>query len=184
MRYPSKNSTAFMRSRERYGKLSNMTGGFPLEVNGIKFQGSEGLYQALKFPKKPKFQVAIGAATSGMGAKKLAYTKSKIRKDWDEVKIEAMRFALLQKFLQHPDEFGIALLETEFLQIVEKSYRDDFWGARPVGQYFVGTNTLGILLTQLRSFVRNHSADEIANLFLVKKNTKLLVVNRRIVQIN
>lgn len=34
---------AFMCSRERYGALSNMTGGFPLIVNGLEFQSGEGL---------------------------------------------------------------------------------------------------------------------------------------------
>ena len=40
----------FMRSREKHGQLSNMTFGYPLSVNGIDFQGPEGLYQALKYP--------------------------------------------------------------------------------------------------------------------------------------
>ena len=46
----------FMRSRDRYGRLSNMTSGFPLEVNRLRFQGPEGLYQAMKFPHDPAQQ--------------------------------------------------------------------------------------------------------------------------------
>ena len=60
----------FRRSRERFGQLSNMTGGYRLEVNGMTFQSPEGLYQALKFPNDPGFQEKIAKTTSAMTAKK------------------------------------------------------------------------------------------------------------------
>ena len=53
--YPQDTSAAFKRSKDQYGKLSNMTGGFSLTVNGLTFQSPEGLYQALKFPSNPQF---------------------------------------------------------------------------------------------------------------------------------
>ena len=43
-------SAPFMRSKERYGHLSNMTFGYQLTVNEITFQSPEGLYQGMKFP--------------------------------------------------------------------------------------------------------------------------------------
>ena len=40
--YQADSVAAFMRSRDRYGDLSNMTFGFPLAVNGAGFQGRRG----------------------------------------------------------------------------------------------------------------------------------------------
>ena len=152
---------AFMRSRERYGGLSNMTSGFRLELNGLVFQGPEGLYQALKHPHRPDHQADIARQPSGMEAKKTAYRDRGIRPDWEEVKIDAMAYTLAVKLAQHPDEFGAALGETQGRAIVEKSYRDEFWGARPSpdGATLNGCNVLGKLLTELRDLLEQHDGD-------------------------
>ena len=71
--YKSAECAAFMRSREKYGHLSNMTPHYPLQVNGLRFQGPEGLYQAFKYPEEPAFQERIAKANSGMAANKLTY---------------------------------------------------------------------------------------------------------------
>lgn len=63
--WPSAGCAAFMRSRERHGELSNMTFGFPLQLNGLTLQSSEGLYQALKFPSHPEVQRTIASQRSG-----------------------------------------------------------------------------------------------------------------------
>ncbi len=115
----------FMRSRERHGQLSNMTFGYPLAVNGLTFQGPEGLYQALKFPSNPDAQRAIARERSGMEAKKTAYTFSQgFRRDWEEVKLDAMAVTLAVKLIQHQEKFGKALSETGTMDIVEMSHRD------------------------------------------------------------
>lgn len=93
--WPAAQSAAFMRSRDRHGELSNMTGGFPLRVNGITFQSPEGLYQALKFSARPEIQQEIAAAPSGMAAKRAAYRHAAaFEPRWDDVKIDAMAFTL------------------------------------------------------------------------------------------
>ena len=46
---PASELAPFMRSKDRYGRLSNMTGGFPLKVAGTPHSGPESLYQALNF---------------------------------------------------------------------------------------------------------------------------------------
>ena len=90
----------FFRSRERHGDLSNMTGGFSLKVNGMDFQGPEGLYQALKFPEHPALQREIGRERSGMEAKKTAYAhRTGFHPKWDGVKLDAMAFTLGIKLL-------------------------------------------------------------------------------------
>ena len=155
---------AFMRSREAFGNLSNMTGGMPLSVNGLRFQSSEGLYQALKFPHDPERQRRIANAASGMDAKRVAYEQGATpMPGWDAARIPAMALTLAEKLRQHPVAFGRALRETRNRPIVEKSYRDDFWGARPrpagmsrnggrlsAVDCLTGRNALGKLLTALR----------------------------------
>ena len=158
--YDARECAAFMRSREMYGKLSNMTPGFPLRVNGIPFQSSEGLYQALKFPADPDLQRLIGSQPSGMQAKRSAYEgKPQAMDDWDSLRVQAMVFTIGVKLAQHHRRFGTALTDTGQLFIVEKSYRDRFWGASPEGQTLVGANVLGKILTAAKDALRQNQGD-------------------------
>ena len=181
-RYDAQQAAAFMRSKERHGDLSNMTGGMPISVNGIRFQSSEALYQALKYPQHPELQERIGSARSGMDAKRVAYEPDfPIRADWDDIRIDAMRYTVAHKLGQNPRRFGAALLATGKLPIVEKSYRDPFWGAVPQGQYLVGANHLGRILTDLRDLLLAHSEDtaQSARAFIAQTETHHLFVNGR-----
>ena len=179
--YETARSAAFMRSRDQYGDLSNMTFGFPLTVNGTEFQGPEGLYQALKFPHSPETQTAIASQRSGMDAKKAAYQDHNFRPDWEEIKVQAMRYTLAVKLRQHPRRFGEALEETGGLPIVERSNRDPFWGARPQGNTLEGVNMLGKLLTELRDTLRENGGDaaRAAAAFTARAPAELLSVNGR-----
>ena len=150
--YQLTESAAFRRSRDAYGQLSNMTWGYPLNVNGLTFQGPEGLYQAMKFPDHPEIQRSIAAARSGMEAKRAAYDQpEQPMAGWDQLRIQAMALTLAIKLMQHPAKFERALRETVDRDIVENSHRDPFWGARPVPGGYSGTNVLGRLLTALRN---------------------------------
>ena len=164
VQYTASDVAAFFRSKERYGKLSNMTFGFPLKCNDMPFQGPEGLYQALKFPGNIEKQASIALAKSGMDAKKLAYLdKSGWYEDWwNSVRVEAMAFTLAVKILQHPESYGAALRETTGKAIVEKSYKDDFWGAKPIQDSLIGKNTLGRLHTLLRHYLMEQNDARLA----------------------
>lgn len=179
--YQANDVAAFMRSREAYGDLSNMTGGMPICINGIRFQSSEGLYQALKFPNHPELQLRIGAAPGGMAAKRVAYHKDNpaITEGWEHLRYDAMRLALAEKLRQNPQRFAAALEQTGCRPIVEKSYRDQYWGARPEGSRLVGANTLGQLLDLLRLCLRQHdgNAAQAAQSILLMTDTRRLFVN-------
>ena len=123
----------FMRSRDKHGDLSNMTFGFPLLMNQVRFQGPEGLYQSLKFPHRPHHQLYIAQQRSGMDAKRAAYEIDDARPDWDEVRVTAMACTLAVKLSQHPRRFAHALLATGTAPIIVMSRRDAFWGAVPDG---------------------------------------------------
>ena len=147
------NPAAFRRSRDQWGEFSNMTGQFPITVNGIRFQSSEGLYQALKFPDDPTKQATIAQANSGYSAKQ-AQRSWQPYPGWDDDRVNAMRVALAFKLAQNP-RFAAILLNTDDRDIVENSSRDTFWGAQPVPEGFRGANVLGHLLMELRDTVRN-----------------------------
>ncbi len=154
--YCRSSAAVFLKTREQYGGLSNMAGGFPLCVNGVAIRSSEALYQACRFPYLPDVQRLIIEQISPMSAKmKGKPYRRDSRPDWDNVRIKIMRWCLRVKLAQNWETFSKALLETGDLPIVEHSRRDDFWGAKPVdGQTLTGVNALGRLLMQLREWVK------------------------------
>ena len=155
-RYSRESSAVFLKTKEKYGGLSNMAGGFPLEVNGIPIRTSEALYQACRFPDDIALQRIIIAQSSPMTAKmKGRPHRSRSRPDWNQKRVAIMRWCLEVKLAQNFDSFSRVLLETGSLPIVEESQRDEFWGAKPQdGGMLIGKNALGRLLMQLREQVK------------------------------
>lgn len=161
--YKRADSAVFLRVKERYGVMSNMAGGFPLIVNGVRIRTSEALYQACRFPHLPEVQRLIIDQKSPMSAKmKSKPHRPQSRPDWNKMRVKIMRWCLEVKLAQNWDKFSEALLETGDLPIVEHSRRDDFWGAKPVDkQTLIGVNALGRLLMELRERVKNESQESL-----------------------
>jgi ribA/ribD-fused uncharacterized protein len=150
-KYSRVGSVVFSKTKERYGGFSNMCGGYPLKVNGIEFRTSESLYQSCRYPDHPEVQRYVIDQTSPMMSKRVPHRSELTRKDWDEVRVEVMRWCLRVKLSQHLDEFGGLLWITERRPIVEESKKDDFWGSKPIEDgSLVGSNVLGKLLMELR----------------------------------
>lgn len=152
--YRRDESVVFLKTKEKYGGLSNMAGGFPLQVNGIPIRTTEALYQACRFPHRPEVQRRIIEQQSPMSAKmKSKPHRADSRPDWEQgkVRVEVMRWCLQVKLAQNWEKFGQLLRETGDWHIVEQSRKDDFWGAKPIDdQTLLGANVLGRLLKQLR----------------------------------
>ena len=159
--YDLAKSAVFLKTKERFGALSNMAGGFPLPVNGVKIRTSEALYQACRFPRRPEIQDRIIAERSPMAAKmKSKPYRQNSRSDWDSVRVKIMRWCLRVKLIQNWNKFRDALLETGDLPIVELSRRDDFWGAKLMhDKTLVGVNALGRLLMELREQIKKEPSD-------------------------
>jgi ribA/ribD-fused uncharacterized protein len=155
--YKRQDSITFRKTAERFGGLSNMAGGYPLQVNDIRILTSEALYQACRFPHLPEVQRLIIAERSPMTAKmKSKPYRDNSRSDWDLVRTKIMRWCLQVKLIQNWDKFSQLLLETGNLPIVEDSRKDDFWGAKPEDEEtLTGANVLGRLLMQLREKVKS-----------------------------
>lgn len=149
-------AVAFRKTNERFGGLSNMAPGFPLEVGGIHIRTSEALYQACRFPHRPDVQKLILDERSPMTAKMRSKPyRSDSRPDWDAVRVPVMKWCLKVKLAQNWRQFGDLLRETGDRPIVEDSRKDDYWGAKTVGdEALSGQNVLGRLLMELREKLR------------------------------
>lgn len=160
--YNRNESVVFLKTNEPFGGLSNMAGGYPIHVNGVKILTSEALYQACRFPHMPEVQRIIIAEKSPMTAKMRSkpYRKDS-RPDWDKVRIRIMRWCLRMKLTQNWEIFSELLLKTGDRAIVEESRKDDFWGAKVVdeGNTLVGMNVLGRLLMELREQTKELGRD-------------------------
>ena len=160
-------SAVFLKTKDRFGGLSNMAPGFPLVVNGIHIRTSEALYQACRYPHKPEVQRRIIHQRSPMTAKMHSRKYQKVsRADWDVVRVQIMRWCLRIKLAQNWHEFGRLLMATEHRPIVEQSRRDAFWGAKVAEDgTLVGINALGRLLMELREQLKTETS---ASLSVVK----------------
>ncbi|MEQ8736321.1 MAG: NADAR family protein [Rhodospirillaceae bacterium] len=150
--YERKKSVIFKKTREKWGGLSNMAAGYPIEISGIRLRTSEALYQSCRYPHLPEVQGSIISEKSPMTAKMRGKPfRDSTRPKWDQIRIPIMKWCLKVKLVQNWDKFGNLLLETGDSPIVEESNKDPFWSARPESaEILKGTNALGRLLMELR----------------------------------
>ena len=137
--------------------LSNFSA-FTLEWKGLRFGTSEAAYHWEKFPDAPSLQAIIHGAISAHEAFKLAEQyRTARRKDWEAVKVGIMREILREKARQH-EYVRRKLLATGERELVEDSWRDDFWGWGPNRD---GRNELGKLWMELRASLAREAAGRV-----------------------
>lgn len=130
--------------------LSNFSA-FRLYWKGYNFDTSEAAYHWEKFPHAPEIQEAIRFAPSAHEAFKIAERHKRYRReDWDSVKADIMKAILCEKALQH-EYVRRKLLATGDRELIEDSWRDDYWGW---GEKQDGQNMLGKLWMQVRAELR------------------------------
>jgi ribA/ribD-fused uncharacterized protein len=139
--------------------LSNFSA-FRLRWKGIDFDTSEAAYHWEKFSDSNDehrwIRALIQHATSAHGAFKIAeHHKAQRRPDWDSVKVGIMKDILRAKAEQH-EYVHRKLLATGERELVEDSWRDDFWGWGPNRD---GKNMLGKLWMEIRAELRNKTHD-------------------------
>ena len=156
-RWDGRCAAAFGKVKEQWGRLSNMANGmgFTDPATGLAWKSSEAWYQAQRFPALADHREAIRNAGHAFLAKQVAYERiAESRDDWQKqdganpLNVAMMARALALKATT-PGMID-ALRETGDRPIVEKSWRDGYWGARPEGSDLVGANVLGQLLMRLR----------------------------------
>ena len=130
--------------------FSNLSS-FALEWKGEIWMTSEHVYHSEKFDDENILN-KLKQSRSAHDALKIANEyKAVRRKDWDDVKLKIMKEILHEKVVQHP-YVKKKLLESGDSELIENSWRDDFWGWGPNKD---GNNHLGKLWMEVRDEVRS-----------------------------
>jgi len=139
--------TIFFNSKSKtHSFLSNF---FPAQItiDDLTYPTVEHYFQAMKFPTDPEYQELIRLTKTPSSAKRMGASRSHpITPQWDQIKTRVMVIAITAKFTQHPD-LQQRLTDTAPSILVERSYRDTFWGVTQGG---IGHNVMGVLLMKLR----------------------------------
>ncbi len=140
----------FYSTREEYGCFSNFSPhGFTLD--DLYWTTSEHYFQAQKFIGTHHSEQIRLVKTPKDAARMGRQRNRPLRSDWEQVKDDIMRKALLCKFSSHSDIREI-LLSTGNQELVENSPIDYYWGCGSDGS---GKNMLGIILMEIRELLRN-----------------------------
>jgi ribA/ribD-fused uncharacterized protein len=150
-RYPADRCACFCKVDGEWGILGNF-GRTPLVVDGVTLKNSEQLFQLMKFKDEVPVKAVYQAGNPKYAAKH--WEKTHRRSDWGEMIVDVMKFCLTLKY-QQSEAFRSTLLRTKGLFIVEDQTSfpkktADTWGAKLVGNEYVGPNLLGRLLMELR----------------------------------
>lgn len=150
----------FYKVWQPYGCFSNFSL-HPIEMHNTFWSTVEHYYQAQKFVGSPDEEIisSIHAASTPEQAAALGRCSThRLRSDWEVVKTQVMREAVLQKFITHRDIREI-LLSTGNKLLVEDSPNDYFWGC---GANKTGQNYLGQILMSVREELRILSTKTVA----------------------
>ena len=139
----------FYSTRGKFGGFSNFSK-HGIEIGGLWWKTTEHYFQAQKFTDL-SYQEKIRNAPDPKTAATLGRSRQvKIRDDWETVKDEVMRAAVLKKFETHADLREL-LLSTGDEDIIENAPGDYYWGC---GKDQSGKNMLGKILVEVRERLR------------------------------
>lgn len=146
----------FYRVNDPYGCFSNFSP-HGIYLQEMHWPTVEHYYQAQKFvgTANAAFIPVIHAAQTPDDAAALGRDRTRlVRPDWEQVKTQVMREAVLKKFLTHLD-IGAILVSTKDQMLVENSKTDYYWGC---GGDKTGHNHLGKVLMSVRQELRQQLA--------------------------
>lgn len=135
----------FYKINDEYGCFSNFAH-YGFELDGKLWMTSEHYFQAQKFCGT-EYEEMIRLLDNPMKAADMGRNRDlPLRTDWEEVKADVMRKAVLAKFKQN-EEIKNVLLSTGKETIIENTSNDYYWGCGKDGS---GENMLGIILMEVR----------------------------------
>jgi ribA/ribD-fused uncharacterized protein len=144
------NAQVFFYEHDFY-PLSNFSA-FSIVFRGTRYATSEHAYHAMKFVTVnwDLWESIRSAESAHLAFKRAETERARRRPDWDAVKVDIMREILRAKASQH-EYVRRKLLATGDRELIEDSWRDDFWGWGP---NLDGQNMLGKLWMQIRDELR------------------------------
>lgn len=132
-----------------YGCFSNFAA-YPFTLDGATWPTTEHYFQAQKFAGTPHVE-ELRLVASPMVVARMGRSRARpLRHDWNEVKDDVMRRAVLAKFRTNADIRDI-LLSTGDEELIEKTTDDYYWGCGTKG---TGANMLGKILMEVRDQLR------------------------------
>jgi ribA/ribD-fused uncharacterized protein len=145
----------FYSTRDAYGCFSNFSA-HGVQLKGKWWPTSEHYFQAQKFAGT-EHEEQVRLAKSPKQAAEIGRERNRpLRADWEQVKDDAMREAVRQKFLSHKDIQEV-LLSTGDEELIEKTTNDYYWGCGTNG---TGKNMLGKILMEVRAEIRERLAQQ------------------------
>jgi len=136
----------FYSTEDAYGEFSNFAR-YSISIKGKTWPTSEHYFQAQKFADAAYREKIRKANTPAIAARLGRARTEKLRPDWESVKVQVMRDALVAKFAQH-EELKVLLLSTGEAKLIEDTSDDDYWGCGSDGR---GKNMLGRILMEVRA---------------------------------
>jgi N-glycosidase YbiA len=130
---------------DQYGEFSNFAE-YPIMVDGKRWPTSEHYFQAMKFDDKQYVELIRKSTKPFLAAQLGRDGSKKIKRGWDNMRVDVMTTAVKAKFTQYP-ELAKLLCSTGNREIIEHTAHDDFWGDGGDGS---GKNMLGKILMQVR----------------------------------
>ena len=143
------NKILFYRVNDRYGIFSNFykCGFF---IDGKYWPTAEHFFQAQKFNDEA-LREKIRKLSSPMDAAILGRDRANtLRDDWEGVKDNIMRLAVMEKFKQNDEARDILLATNDFV-LVEHTKNDSYWGDGGDGS---GKNMLGNILMETGNILK------------------------------
>ena len=135
----------FYRINDEYGCFSNFAH-YPFVLDDKQWMTSEHYFQAQKF-LGTEYEEQIRLLDSPMRAAEMGRNRNlPLRDDWEQVKDDIMRKAVLAKFTQNEDIRDI-LMSSGSEMIIESTINDYYWGCGEDGS---GRNMLGVILMEVR----------------------------------
>lgn len=153
--YPADRTAAFCKVADEWGIFGNFAP-IPIVVDGVPFDCTEKLFQVMKFADSESRRIIY--AQKGQSIKMMAKHQEKVgavRADWGRIFIDAMKFCLVQKYVQS-EAFRSELERSKGLFIVEQEANPrrpaGAWSAKLTddGNTWTGPNIMGRLLMELR----------------------------------
>ena len=170
--YPADRTAAFCKVADEWGIFGNFAP-IPIVVDGVPFDCTEKLFQVMKFSDTESRRIIY--ARKGQPIKMMAKHQEKVgvvREDWGRIFIDAMRFCLVQKYVQS-EAFRSELERSKGLFIVEQEANPRrparAWSAKLTddGNTWTGPNIMGRLLMELREngTLGYHLPDDVMHFF-------------------
>ena len=138
----------FYAVNDPYGEFSNFSP-HKVMIDGKAWPTTEHYFQAQKFVGLPREEVIREARGPGQAARMGRSRDFPLRSDWEEVKDDIMRKAVLAKFTQH-ERLAQILRGTGDATLVEHTRNDSYWGDGGDGR---GKNMLGKILMETRDII-------------------------------